>query len=282
VAAAADRSPYVPIEAEVVENIPEARDINTLRLRLIDSEANQAYRFEPGQFNMLYLHGVGEVPISIVSDPADATLINHAIRAVGRVTEALVALQPGARIGIRGPYGRGWPMTEAVGRDVLIVTGGLGCAPVVSVINYIERRRADYGAVTILQGVKHANDLIWRERYEAFAKSPDTRVLMAADIVSQGWKGVEGPVTALFEGLAIDAARTVAMMCGPERMMQAAASLLHLRGLPDESMYLSMERNMRCGMGHCGHCQIGPLFCCHDGPVFRYDEIKDLFCHVGF
>jgi sulfhydrogenase subunit gamma (sulfur reductase) len=282
VATVTDCGPYLPREAEVIQNVPEARGINTLRLRLVDSDAQQHYDFVPGQFNMLYLHGVGEVPISIVSDPDDPAVFDHAIRAVGGITRTLVQLEPGDRIGIRGPYGRGWPMDESVGRDVLIVTGGLGCAPVVSVINYIERRRADYGRVTILQGVKHSNDLIWRERYERFAAAPHTRVLMAADVVSEGWTGIEGPVTALFEGLQLDISRSLAMMCGPERMMQAAASLLQLRGLPDESMFLSMERNMRCGIGHCGHCQIGPLFCCHDGPVFRYDQIKDLYCHVGF
>ena len=160
-------TPYsdVPRAARVVERIQESPDIFTLRLEYPDAREQHPFDFAPGQFNMLYLHGVGEVPISIVSDPNDDRYFDHTIRALGRVTRGLSNLSEGDFVGVRGPFGVGWPLAEAEGKDVVIVTGGLGCAPVVAVINYLFRRREQFGYITILQGVKHHDDLIWRERY---------------------------------------------------------------------------------------------------------------------
>ena len=270
-----DTHPYLPLEAEVVEFIEESPTIFTLRLRLTDSQQNQLYSFEPGQFNMLYLHGVGEVAISIVSDPQDETLIDHTIRAVGRVTKGLQQLRKGDRLGLRGPYGRGWPMHESKGHDVIIVTGGLGCAPVVAVINYILMRRKKFGKLTIIQGVKHSDDLIWRQRYDYWNTLPDTQVLIAADHGGAVWPFHHGRVTELFSKSIIDPANAFAMLCGPEGMMNAAANGLIDLGLQGERVYLSMERNMQCAVGHCGHCQYGKDFICKDGPVFTYPEIQD-------
>ncbi len=160
----------LPHSVEVVERIEESPGIFTLRLRFSDPAVHAAYSFEPGQFNMLYLPEVGEVPISIVSDPEDEHMVDHTIRAVGRVTRGLQALRAGDRLGLRGPYGKGWPLAEAEGREVAIITGGLGCAPVVAAINYILRRRERYGRLVIMQGVRHSDDLIWRERYNAWAR----------------------------------------------------------------------------------------------------------------
>src|SRR3990172_6544073 len=154
-------NPHLPLEAEVVERIQESPTIFTLRLRFTDPVKHAAFRFAPGQFNMLYLYGVGEVAISIVSDPEDEALFAHTIRVVGRVTRGLAQLQAGDRLGARGPYGRGWPLKQAEDRDVMIVTGGLGCAPVVSVINYVIRRREKFRRLVIMQGVKHSDDLIF-------------------------------------------------------------------------------------------------------------------------
>jgi NAD(P)H-flavin reductase len=273
---------YLPWEAEVIEHIREAPDIVTLRLRLTDPKARAAYRFAPGQFNMVYLYGVGEVPISIVSDPEDEHALDHTIRAVGRVTRALVRLEQGARLGIRGPYGRGWPMSSAEGKDVVIVTGGLGCAPVMSVINFVLKRRERFGRLTIMQGVRHSNDLIWREHYERWSQLPDTQVLLAADVGGHNWPYSVGNVTVLLDRAKLDPANGIVMMCGPERMMQASARELLKRGFAREDLWLSLERNMQCGIGHCGHCQYGPKFVCHDGPVFHYPEIEALFGRTGF
>ena len=268
---------HLPMEAEVVERVQESPTIFTLRLRLTNAQEHAAYRFVPGQFNMLYLYGVGEIAISIVSDPEDETLIDHAIRVVGRVTRGFDQLKAGDRIGVRGPYGRGWPLRQAERQDVLVVTGGLGCAPVVSVINYVMRRRARFGRLTIMQGVKHAEDLIWRARYESWAKVPNTTVLVAADVGAPLWPWHVGRVTELFDTIKLDPLRTVAMLCGPEVMMDIAARQLSGRGVPEGAIWLSLERSMHCAVGLCGHCQIGGQFVCKDGPIFHYGAIRHLF-----
>ena len=275
-------NPHVPWEAEVVERIQESPTIFTLRLRLVDAEARKAYRFAPGQFNMVYLYGVGEVPISIASDPQDTNLLGHTIRAVGRVTEGLSRLGVGEQLGLRGPYGRGWPLAEAEGKDIVVVTGGLGCAPVVGVINYIIMRRERFGRLTVIQGVKHAEELIWRERYAYWNTLPDTQVLLAADHGGPLWPWHVGLVTEVFDQVEITPQRTVAMMCGPEGMMRAAVRNLTARGLAEDSIYLSMERNMQCAVGQCGHCQFGASFICRQGPVFAYSRIKELMGVRGF
>jgi sulfhydrogenase subunit gamma (sulfur reductase) len=189
----------LPLEAEVIERIQETPSIFTLRLRFTDPEVQHNYRFVPGQFNMLYLYGVGEIPISIVSDPRDEHILDHTIRNVGRVTAGFAKLQVGERIGVRGPFGRGWPLTEAEGKNVVVITGGLGCAPVVSVIHYVLRRRDRFRRLIIMQGVKHADDLIWREQYQAWAKLPDTQVLLAADQGGPLWPWRVGHVPDLFD-----------------------------------------------------------------------------------
>jgi NAD(P)H-flavin reductase len=271
-----------PLEAIVVERTQESPTIFTLRLRLNDTAAQLAYRFAPGQFNMLYLYGVGEVPISIMSDPEDRDGIGHTIRALGRVTNGLAALQPGDSVGLRGPYGRGWPLQEISGCDVVLVTGGLGCAPVVSVIHYILKRRERYGKLVIIQGVKHAEDLIWREQYARWAELPNTQVLVAASEGMALWPWHVGRVTDLFALAQFNPACTVAMMCGPEGMMRVAAENLLERGVPESRLYLSMERNMQCAVGRCGHCQFGGAFVCRDGPVFDWGQVKTLLAHRGY
>lgn len=265
----------LPREAEVVERVEETPDTFTLGLRFTDEAYNARYAFVPGQFNMLYLHGVGEVPISIVSDPEDSHVLHHTIRNVGRVTGGLAGLRIGDRIGVRGPFGRGWPVDNAKGHMVLIVTGGLGCAPVVSVINYVLRRRADYGRLMVLQGVKHSSDLIWRDQYEAWSGLPNVEVHLAADVADGKWHGIEGPVTHLFERVDVDVEAS-AFICGPEPMMVASAAALVEKGVDAKAIWLSLERNMQCATGHCGHCQLGAQFVCRDGPVFDWPTARPL------
>jgi len=272
-------NPYLPREAEIVGRTQESPSTFTLALRLTDG---RPYEFEPGQFNMLYLYGSGEVPISIVNDAEDTGILTHTIRALGRITHGLAALEVGDRIGLRGPYGRGWPMREAEGRDVIVVTGGLGCAPSVSIIHRILARRERYGHLSILQGVKHTDDLIWHSQYEAWAALPDIEVHLAADEAEPGWDGHVGLVTGLLDRLEFNVDHTIAMLCGPEMMMRASAHNLHERGLAADSVYLSMERNMQCAVGHCGHCQLGADFVCRDGPVFPWPEIRRLLGVRGF
>jgi NAD(P)H-flavin reductase len=272
-------NPYLPREAEIVGRTEESSNTFSLHLRLTDREP---YAFAPGQFNMLYLYGSGEVPISVVEESEDDQTLTHTVRALGRITNGLAQLQVGDHIGLRGPFGRGWPMQEAEGRDLVVVTGGLGCAPSVSIIHHVLRHRARYGHLNILQGVKHTDDLIWRSQYDAWAKLPDVTVLLAADVAGPAWHGHVGLVTTLFDQLSLRPERTVAMLCGPEVMMRAAADGLHRLGIRPEAIYLSMERNMQCAVGHCGHCQIGGNFVCREGPVFAWPAVRELLGVRGF
>lgn len=274
--------PYLPQEAEVIERIDETDTIFTLRLRFTDPDIHAAYRFEPGQFNMLYLYGIGEVPISIVSDPEEEHAYDHTIRTVGRVTRALAKLQPGDRIGVRGAYGRGWPLWDSRGKDIVVITGGLGCAPVVSVINYIVKRRSDFNRLVIMQGVKHSADLIWRSQYETWREMDNTQVVLAASQGGPGWPWATGHITELMDQIEFNTGNCSVMMCGPEGMMLAAVRELLPRGVSESSIWLSMERNMQCAVGHCGHCQHGPNFVCKDGPVFNYPKVKSLLGIKGF
>ncbi len=264
-----------PHEAIVVRRTQESDTIFSLGLRFSDDELNQQYRFQPGQFNMLYVFGIGEVPISIVSDPQSTDEVIHTIRTVGRVTRVLEKLKPGDRLGIRGPFGRGWPLASLQHRDILVVTGGLGCAPSVSIINYIMRRRQQFGRMAIIQGVKHSEDLIWRERYKEWMQLDNTQVLLAADVASHGWPWHVGLVTELLPQLDLDVSQAATMMCGPEMMMLATAKQLLEKRASAQNIWLSMERNMQCAVGLCGHCQYGPDFICKDGPVFSYADVQD-------
>jgi sulfhydrogenase subunit gamma (sulfur reductase) len=274
-------NPYLIQPATIVETIREAEDIDTYRLRFVDEQVRRSYRFAAGQFNMVYLFGVGEVAISIVSDPDEPESLDHTIRVVGRVTKAIAGLQPGNELGIRGPFGHGWPLEAIRGKDIVIVTGGLGCAPVVGAIEYIFRRRNQYGAVTILHGVKTPHDLLFRERFDAWRRHPDTQVLLTSDQPDKTWRYHVGVVTELFEQVTVDPARTVVLMCGPEIMMRLGVPILMQRGIPATAIYASLERHMECGIGLCGHCQLGPYFLCKDGPVMRYDWVEPWLGKVG-
>lgn len=274
-------NPYLIYAATIVEKTREAVDIDTYRLQFVDGQARRTYRFTAGQFNMIYLFGVGEVAISIVSDPGEPEFLDHTIRAVGRVTSAIAQLSVGEVLGIRGPFGRGWPLEEARGHDVIIATGGLGCAPVMGAIEYIFRRRQDYGAVKIIHGVKSPRDLLYQERFEAWRNQPNTEVLLASDRPDETWHHHVGVVTELFERVPIDAAKTMVLMCGPEIMMRLGVPILLRRGISATAVYVSLERHMECGIGLCGHCQMGPYFLCKDGPVMRYDRVEPWLGRVG-
>lgn len=273
---------YLPHEVKVIQRMQESPSVFTLRLQFTDPQLQKDFSFQPGQFNMLYLYGVGEVPISIVSDPESDQFYDHTIRAIGRVTRGLAQVQQGDSLGIRGPFGRGWPLALARNKDVVIITGGLGCAPVVSAINFIMLRRDQYRKLKILQGLKHSNDFIFRKRFEEWKKIRDTEVFIAADVSSSGWPWYTGRITDMTRQLILDAKNTIVMICGPEIMMKVAITELLAKNIAEENIFLSMERNMECAVGHCGHCQYGGLFVCKDGPIFSYPQIKALFMEPGF
>ena len=267
---------HLPREAVITERIQDSHDTFTMRLSVTGLDR---FSFQPGQFNMLYLYGVGEVPISIVPDSDNS--FDHTIRVVGRVTAGLGDLQLGARVGIRGPFGRGWPVDKVKGDDLLIVTGGLGSAPLVAVIDRLVQNRREYGQINILHGVKRDDDLVWPERYRKWDLVPDTRVLITADFPTLDWPWFQGTAVDLFAKLEIEPEKTTVMLCGPEVMMLAAIKRLRSMQVPDNRIWVSLERNMQCGMGRCGHCQLGPMFVCRDGPVFCLSEISGLLGVAG-
>ena len=265
----------MPLQALIVDRTQESASTFSLALRFVDDAINEQYHFQPGQFNMLYLFGIGEIPISIVSSTSNDSRFIHTIKVVGRVTRAMSQLRPGDQIGVRGPYGNGWPIRQAEGRDILLVLGGLGCAPSVSVIHHVMQRRQDFGRLAIIQGVNHKDDLIWRSQYDQWMHFERTQVLLAADVADASWTWHKGLVTDLISQVELDIPAAISMICGPEPMMIAAADHIIDQGASEESIWLSMERNMQCAVGLCGHCQFGSDFVCKDGPVLNYAHIRE-------
>jgi NAD(P)H-flavin reductase len=225
---------------------------------------------------MVYVFGVGEIPISISGDPTDGDTLVHTIRAVGVVTKVLDKLGKGDYIGIRGPYGVPWPLEEAKTKDVVIVAGGIGLAPLRPSLYSILHHRDEYGKVALLYGTRTPADIIFRDELEQWRARFDLEVHVTVDRALSGWKGNVGVVTNLISKAPFDPKNVVTMICGPEVMMRFTVMELVKRGVGLGQIYLSMERNMECGVGLCGHCQFGPLFVCKDGPVFRYDRMKEL------
>jgi len=275
------RNDYVPIAATIVERIEETPNIFTWKLRIDDPKLRGDFTFKCGQFNMVYLFGVGEVAISIMGRDGDYLL--HTIQAVGRVTNAMSNLAVGQRVGLRGPYGVGWPMNEAKSRDLVFITGGLGCAPVASAIHEAIAHREEYGRIVIMQTVLHRNDMLWEPQYDEWRKVRATQVLLASDRDKTAWPNwKKGRVAALFSEAKFDIKHCAVMCCGPHSMMTGTSRALLNMGVREEDIYLSLERNMQCALGHCGHCQMDEAFVCKDGPVFTYQRIKDVLERRGF
>jgi NAD(P)H-flavin reductase len=235
-------------------------------------ELDAGFAFEPGQFNMLYAFGVGEVPISISGDPARPALV-HTVRAVGAVTRALTRLGPGDELGVRGPYGTAWPVAAAEGGDLLVVAGGIGLAPLRPAVYRALARRAHFRRLWVVYGARTPSDLLYRDELAVWSARDDMECDVIVDRGDSDWNGHTGVVTKLVDELPLDPERTLAMLCGPEIMLRFAARSLLGRGVPASGIYLSAERNMKCGVGLCGHCQLGPLLLCKDGPVLSYARL---------
>ena len=249
---------------------------DTFTLSLTPDAGSNGTMFRPGQFSMLWVFGVGELPISISGQPWQQDQLVYTVRSVGPATHALVSQKVGSGIGIRGPFGTGWPIEAARGHDVIVVAGGIGLAPLRPVIYHILRNRKQYGRLVVLYGSRNPRDLLYRKELASWARQPDTQVLVTVDYGGLSWRGHVGVVTTLFKYARLQPARSVAMVCGPEIMMRFVIRELEIQGLKREDIYLSMERNMKCAVGFCGHCQYGPYFICKDGPVFSYQSIRTL------
>lgn len=271
-------APMVPAVVRVRSRVRETHDTFTLALDSpIAGGSSNGYTFRPGQFNMLYVFGVGEVPISVSGDAAHSETLVHTIRAVGSVTNALAKLRRGDAIGIRGPFGSSWPMQAAEGRDVVIVTGGIGLAPLRPAIYQLLKHREKFGRICLLYGARTPADLLYSKELEKWRGQFDSQVLVTVDHADVSWGEHVGVVTTLFPQADFDPAKTIGLMCGPEVMMRFTLREFEKRGVPEDRLYVSLERNMQCAIGFCGHCQFGPNFVCMNGPVFRYDQIKNFF-----
>jgi len=247
---------------------------DTFTLTLQPGDGGGPIRFHPGQFSMLWVFGVGELPISISGDPAQDDRLEYTVRSVGQATHALVSRSVGDGVGVRGPLGTGWPVEAAHQRDVIVVAGGIGLAPLRPVVLEVLHNRDAYGRLVILYGARSPRDLLYRKELAAWARQRDTQVLVTVDYGGLGWRGHVGVVTTLFKYARLQPSRSVAMVCGPEIMMRLVTRELDNQGLARRDIHLSLERNMKCAIGLCGHCQYGPLFVCKDGPVFTYDRIR--------
>jgi NAD(P)H-flavin reductase len=252
----------------------ETEDTFTVELSPIDGTGGSP--FAPGQFNMLYIFGVGEIPISISGNPNEGMKLVHTTRAVGTVTKAMQKLRRGSFLGVRGPYGTGWPMEEMVGSDVVLVAGGIGLAPLRPALFQLISQRERYGRIVLLYGTRTPADILFQKDLEHWRARFDLEVYVTVDRAMSSWRGNVGVVTGLIPKAPFDPSQTAALVCGPEVMMRFAVQELVRRGVNPSDIYVSMERNMKCAVGFCGHCQFGPYFVCKDGPVFRYDGVKEL------
>lgn len=258
-----------PVPFEVMAKREETYDTITLELA-----APAGFEFRPGQFNMLYPFGIGESAISISGDPAEPDRLVHTIRNVGAVTAALHALEPGDFVGVRGPFGTPWPMGKAAGRDLVIVAGGIGLAPVRPAIYEALANRERFEQVVILYGARSPEDLVFVDEIKEWRGRFDTEVDISVDSAGSDYRGSVGVVTRLIPNAPFDPDNTMAFVVGPEIMMRFTVTELRKRGVPRDQIYLSMERNMQCAVGFCGHCQFGNRFVCRDGAVFAYDDLR--------
>jgi sulfhydrogenase subunit gamma (sulfur reductase) len=270
-----DTNAYAPRVAVIKAVKDEAEGIKTFRLELRDGDTG-AFSHRPGQFVELTVFGVGEAPISISSSPAERDWLELTVASVGEVTEALHDKQEDQLVGIRGPYGNGFPLDDVGDRHLVFVAGGIGLAPLRSVVNQVLAERARFGRVTVLYGARRPDLLCFRAELEEWNRAPNTEVLLTVDAPEDGWVGEVGPVTVLLPRVEMDVGKSVAFVCGPPVMIRYAVEGLLGLGFAEQDIVTSLERRMECGVGKCGHCSVGKAHVCTDGPVFDYARLKEL------
>ncbi len=271
-AGAVTKEAMLPRPFRVVEKRRETPDTVTI---IFEAEDGMETSFRPGQFMMIYVFGVGEVPISLAGNPHVAHFVEHTVRAVGAVTQALADLDPGAVVGIRGPYGTSWPLDLVVNRDLLIIAGGIGLAPLRPAVMESLNRRDELNSLALLYGARTPTDLLYKADLLGWEGTPAVNVEVTVDKAPLDWFGDVGLVTNLLHRVDFKPANTSAFVCGPEVMMRVVARELRNRGVPEQNISISLERNMKCAIGFCGHCQYGQDFLCHGGPVGPYTRFAD-------
>lgn len=265
--------PMLPAPFAITRTTAETLDTFTLELEPTAGGPASA-PFDPGQFNMLYVFGVGEVPISISGDPSDPGKLVHTTRSVGAVTAAMKSMERGQALGVRGPFGSAWPVEAAEGRDLVLVAGGIGLAPLRPALYHVLAHRSRYNKVVLLYGARTPEEMLYSAELRRWRSRLDLEVRVTVDRATEDWRGNVGFVTTLIRRAPFEPGNTVAFVCGPELMMRFAAQELGQRGLPEDHIHVSLERNMKCAVGFCGHCQFGPHFVCRDGPVFPFASVR--------
>jgi len=264
---------YLPALAEITrtEQLTKMEKLFEIRLK-----NGQELGHQPGQFVEVSLFGIGEAPISVSSSPTKKGSFELAVRSVGNVTKALHQMNPGASLGIRGPFGKGFPVEEIKGKDILFVAGGIGLVPLRSLINYVLDKRSDFGRVIVFFGAKTPAEQLFLHELARWRTSKEMEYLETVDRSDGSWKGNVGVITTLFPKVTLDPKNTVAVIVGPPIMYRFAILEAQVKGIPDDQIIVSLERRMKCGVGKCGHCQINDIYVCQEGPVFNYARIKNL------
>jgi len=264
---------YLPALAEITrtEQLTKMEKLFEIRLK-----NGQELGHQPGQFVEVSLFGIGEAPISVSSSPTKKGSFELAVRSVGNVTKALHQMNPGAPLGIRGPFGKGFPLEEIKGKDILFVAGGIGLVPLRSLINYVLDKRSDFGRVIVFFGAKTPAEQLFLHELARWRTSKEMEYLETVDRSDGSWKGNVGVITTLFPKVTLDPQNTVAVIVGPPIMYRFAILEAQVKGIPDDQIIVSLERRMKCGVGKCGHCQINDIYVCQEGPVFNYARIKNL------
>lgn len=268
---------YLPCPARIIRTLPQIADHQLFQIRFDDEKMARDFTYRPGQFVMLSVVGTGEAPFSISSSPTRPGVIELCVRRIGHVTGALFNLAPNARVGVRGPYGNGFPLEKLEGNNLLLVAGGLGMAPLRSLLWYALDNRSKFQTITLMYGAKNPDEMLFKYELLNLIDRADVNCLLTVDKDKSGiWKGRVGVVTGLFDGLQIDPAHTYAAICGPEVMFRFVLKKLLERNFSKDRILMSLERNMQCGVGKCGHCMIGYKYTCLDGPIFTYWDAINL------
>lgn len=271
------QNPYLPHPARIIRTLPQIPEHQLFQIRFEDQELVKSFTYQPGQFVMLSVIGTGEAPFSISSSPTRPGIIELCVRRIGRVTDALFDLPPNSLVGIRGPYGNGFPIEQLEGNDLLLVAGGLGVAPLRSLLWYALDNRSKFKNVILMYGAKNPDDMLFKYELLNLIDRADVKCLLTVDRDKSGiWKAYIGVVTKLFEHVDINPAQTYSAICGPEIMFKFVLEKLLQRNFPKDRILMSLERNMQCGVGKCGHCMIGYKYTCLDGPIFNYWDAINL------
>lgn len=270
-------NPLQPHEAVILSERRETEDSVTYTMAFVDPEVGKAYGFTPGQFNMVSIWGFEEAPVSLCSAPNRQGTFDHTVKALGNLTRALAQAKVGDRVGVRGPYGTGWPLDGFRGRDLLVVAGGVGMAPLRSVVEAVLAEPQLYGRLTVVYGARTPSRFLFKYDFDRWRAETGSRLYLTVDYADdEPWSGDVGTAAQVLRKLSLPFGSAVALVVGPEAMMLATTAELLKLGVQPDRVYLSLERRMRCGVARCGHCFFGPKFVCREGPVFVYSTIQDL------